>query len=910
MKILLSFCFIVHFLASLAFGQLVTTISNVQDTTGGAGGGESSLMGEVVTVEGTVSAESWAYGGGWYCIQDGPGQWRGIYVWEDPNAVNRANAYGDSVRITGTVDEWYGLTYIWASGYVKLDSGKTVEPTVVTTGEIGTGGVNAEAYEGVLVRVKQADITNHDLGYGEWEINDGSGVCMIGGAADYYFTPADYDSVRTLTGVLNYAYSNMKIEPRIAWDIVEASEYTRIQRIQQVRYSSLLKTNEDNQYDISLAAHPLYPHDSNYQGELVKVKGVVTLPTGLSDPGFGIEFQIQDPNGGPWSSILSWADDETQYPTLLEGDMVEYEGFVWEWRSNSAGVNETELWVTSPNIAITSFGNPIPMDTINTGSLRLPVTAEQWENCRIVVKDAVVTELNPSTEGLFMVNDNSGNTRVGEISTAIPDAGQYTDPPLGTVYSYIYGYASNRWGSFSDTSMYKLEPLYESDMVVGSGPPMIDNEMRVPGAPNSGDDVLVTVDVTTNSEIQSVVLNYSINGGTFQTVDMTVGDEDSYSGTIPAQSDGAFIEYYFKATDTAVQSTLFPSDTASYKIGYVSRDGNHNISDIQYSPWPLANSPFAGYDVEVTGVVTVDTAANNKFGAYSIQDKEATWSGLFVYGIDADLERGDEIKVSGTVTEHVANYDQNASSYRWDYNTAIIANSFEVISTGNDIKPIEVLTKDLNGDSSNAESYEGVHVKITDAKLSAVNSYDVTFDDGSGECLVDGDFMILEDHNANDLFYVNNGWPDYADPYLMAFGDTLRPPHDSAELIQGIFIWSWGSYKIEVRDDNDFDVMTGIGQDDLSIPLTYKLSQNFPNPFNPETRIYFEIPQTHYVTIAVYNMLGQKVRTLVHENFKAGQHIVKWDGRAEEGFIMPTGIYIYRIMAGDFIASRKMLMLK
>jgi hypothetical protein len=281
-----------------------------------------------------------------------------------------------------------------------------------------------------------------------------------------------------------------------------------------------------------------------------------------------------------------------------------------------------------------------------------------------------------------------------------------------------------------------------------------------------------------------------------------------------------------------------------------------------------------------------------------------------VYGIDEDLNRGDEITVSGMVTEHVANHDQNASSYRWDYNTAIIVTSFEVISTGNNINPIEVLTKDLNADSSNAEPYEGVHVKITDTKLSAVNSYDVTFDDGSGECLVDGDFMLFQDHSPNDLFYLNEDWPDYADPYLMAFGDTLRPPNDSAELIRGIFIWSYGSYKIEVRDDNDFDVITGIGQDELSIPLTYKLSQNFPNPFNPETKIFFEIPKALDVTIDVYNMLGQKVRTLVDKNFKAGQHVVNWNGRADEGFIVPTGIYIYRIKAGDFIASKKMLMLK
>jgi len=886
MKPFLLFSFVIFFLASFSLGQTVTTIADVQDTTGGAGGGESHLMGEVVTVEGIVNAESWAYGGGWYCIQDGSGPWSGIYIWEDPA---RVNAYGDSVQITGAVDEWYGLTYIWASDYVKLDSGKTVEPTLITSGEIGTAGANAEAYEGVLVQVKHATISNPDLGYGEWEINDGSGACMIGTAADYYFTPANYDSVRNITGVLNYAYSNMKIEPRLAWDVIEASEYTRIQRIQQVRYSALLKTNEDNQYDISFAANPDDPH--NGEGETVKVRGIVTLPTGLSDPGAGIEFQIQDPNGGPWSSILSWADDETQYPTLLVGDMVEYEGYVWEWLAWSS--SETEIMVTSPNIAITSFGNPIPTDTVKTGDLRLPATAEQWENARIVVKDAMVTDLEPSTEGLFMVDDGSGGARIGDVSTAIPDAGQYTDPPLGTVYSYIFGYASNRYGEYSDSSTYKIEPLYESDMVVGSGPPMVDNAVRVPGTPNSSDNVVITVDVTTNLAVQSAVLNYSVDGGTYQTVDMVAGEEDSYNGTIPAQSDGAFIEYFIRATDTAIQSTLFPSDTSAYKLGYVSRDGSLLISDVQYSPWSIANSPFDGYTVELTGIVTADTAANSNYGAYCIQDEENQWSGIYVFGIDAALNRGDQVTVSGTISEHNPDWD-----YKWGLNTVMLVDEVEITSSGHSLDAIHVETGALADDTTLAESYEGVLTSISNATLVSFNTYDASFDDGSGPCRVDDDFISSSD------FFINSG-----DEYIYAFGDTIRIG-EVVERIQGVFLYSFGTYKMEVRDHNDWGISTGINPDYNVIPLSYKLNQNYPNPFNPETRIYFEIPHSHDVTIAIYNMLGQKVRTLVNENFKAGQHVVNWDGLADEGFIVPTGMYIYRIKAGDFIASKKMLMLK
>ena len=179
----------------------------------------------------------------------------------------------------------------------------------------------------------------------------------------------------------------------------------------------------------------------------------------------------------------------------------------------------------------------------------------------------------------------------------------------------------------------------------------------------------------------------------------------------------------------------------------------------------------------------------------------------------------------------------------------------------------------------------------------SINSYDVTFDDGSGTCLVDDDFISSE-------FSVNKN-----DGYLYPFGDTLRPG-DKVDIIQGVFIFSFGSYKLEVRDAADYGAYVGVDPNYESASLTYKLDQNFPNPFNPETRFYFEIPKSHKVKIVIYNMLGQKVRTLLNEEFNAGFHIVNWNGRDDSGDLVPTGIYVYRIKAGSFIASKKMLLMK
>ncbi len=884
-KRLLLIGFVVVFLSSFSFGQIVTTIADVQDTTGGAGGGASHLDGQTVTVEGVVSAEIWAYGSSYY-IQDGSGPWSGVYVYDS----GRENAYGDSVRITATVSEYYDLTQLsTVTEYVKLDSGKTVTPTVVTTGEIATGGSNAEAYEGVLVRVRHVDITNPSLGYGEWEIDDGSGPCRVDDAADYYFITTNYDSVRSITGPLNYTHSDTKIEPRLAYDVVEAGGFTRIQRIQQVRYSDLLKTPMDQMSDVSYLADPTQP---NMAGDTVTVKGVVTMPTGLSYAGDGIKFIFSEPEGGPWSGILSYHSDSTAYPVLFEGDEVEMTGYIGEYRSGTS--NMTEFWLTS-TIQITNIGQPIPdPDLVTTGDLRLPVTGEQWGNGMVYFKDAEVVDLLAGGYELFAVDDGSGSVYVDDDSDSLAN---YADPPFGSIADSIRGWVYHHYGAYTDCTTYKLCPLYTSDIVWGGGgpPAMSQSDVRRDiGIPTPADAVTISAEVVTSLTITDVSLYYTLNAtGSYTQVSMPNTGGDTYEGLIPSQALGTWVDYFVIATDNQAQTTMVPFDTSVQNLCYPVTDGSLNISDIQYTRWETADSPFEGYNVEITGIVTTDTASNNNYNSYGIQDAESQWSGLLVFDISSGLFQGDEITVYGTVTDY-----NDYNSYRWDNNTVILVDSFTLGTPGTTMNSMPVLTGDLAGTSPGVESYEGTLVNITNATLMSVNSYDVSFDDGSGECLVDDDFIHGSYFNINST-----------DGYLYAFGDTIWPG-EVVDAIHGIFIWSYGSYKIEVRDVNDFGSIVGINPDYEPIPLTYKLNQNFPNPFNPETRIYFEIPEQHDVKIAIYNMLGQKVRMLINEPYNAGRHTVNWDGRDDIGNLVSTGVYFYRIQAGDFIASMKMIMMK
>jgi hypothetical protein len=93
-------------------------------------------------------------------------------------------------------------------------------------------------------------------------------------------------------------------------------------------------------------------------------------------------------------------------------------------------------------------------------------------------------------------------------------------------------------------------------------------------------------------------------------------------------------------------------------------------------------------------------------------------------------------------------------------------------------------------------------------------------------------------------------------------------------------------------------------------PDAFELFQNYPNPFNPETEISYVLPTACFVELFIYNLLGQKVRMLVDESQSAGLKNVKWDGKDENGVNVASGIYFYKINAGEFTQSKKMVIIR
>lgn len=174
--------------------------------------GDSPYNGKEVTISGIVTAGSGVFSKNIYFLQDSPGPWNGIMVYDQLHTVAR----GDRITITGTVSEYYGMTevkdikeFIWhGSGY-----------SLPSVSDVSTDSVNTEVYEGVLVRVDNVMVVNHDLEYGEWMVDDGAGGCRIDDRAYYTYKPGYNQFLSSITGVVDYSYGNFKIQPRGNLDI-------------------------------------------------------------------------------------------------------------------------------------------------------------------------------------------------------------------------------------------------------------------------------------------------------------------------------------------------------------------------------------------------------------------------------------------------------------------------------------------------------------------------------------------------------------------------------------------------------------------------------------------------------------------------------------------------------------------
>jgi hypothetical protein len=171
------------------------------------------------------------------------------------------------------------------------------------------------------------------------------------------------------------------------------------------------------------------------------------------------------------------------------------------------------------------------------------------------------------------------------------------------------------------------------------------------------------------------------------------------------------------------------------------------------------------------------------------------------------------------------------------------------------------------------------------------------------------------------------GEGDFAQPTIMAQTDgqvsigAFGEAASKGDLGLSLVFRSKGEIESSIIEITDAEVRDGgFGINSMPTPVSvqvetrpevYSLADNYPNPFNPETTLKYQLPESADVMLEIYNMLGQVVRTLVNEQQSAGRYSIQWDARNDNGHSLSSGIYFYRIQAGgEFAGVKKMLLVK
>jgi hypothetical protein len=694
--------------------------------------------------------------------------------------------------------------------------------------------------------------------------------------------------------------------------------------------------------------------NGNYLGDTITVTGVLTTDTRvLRNVLAHFSFYIQNPDSAEWGGMNIYTNDTSAavlnagFGAIDSGYVIQVTGYLTKYT--------TDFWGNFELIPIGSASvTPIPINILDAGGNRPGAvevklsdlvkgdnsttgktpgatvyfnTGIKYKNSYVVIRDLVVksrTQNSGTGQWTVSVEDSAGNT----ISLYDPSeyftgrsygvTPKWVPPSPGSRLKYVRGILAC-YSSYG----YEIVPLYPGDVSIDSYTPSITAtgfaSRRSLAFPTSSDPVDVQAIVknldphASSAGVDSAALYYSVNGGGYTSVKMSALDaaDTLFGATIPPQVDGALVTYFYKAWQHDSLNNVLGSmtpDTSRAPLFYYVKSNGYTIKDIQYTPFKDGNSGVVDLSVTVKGTVQADSTdypaeidhENNttKFPYAYMQDAAAPWSGIMLYGAEANkLRRGDSISVTGRVSIYSGM-------------TEIMVDTFTVIKSDNQLyAPVKLKTGDIDQRGmadTLARRWQGIlaeydDVYITDNNPDSSGSYSITLPQGSfREYLVnDGSGDTRVDDDGDNTYSV--------DPNDTTYGFHIMPVGAFIKNLVGIIKYKNGEYKLEPRTNSDFvGEIDAVKRDASAAPVSFSLAQNYPNPFNPTTRIGFTVEKPGYATLKVYDILGDEIATLYAGTAQPGiQYTVSFDGSA-----VANGAYFYRLVSGDKTSLKKMLLVK
>jgi len=304
------------------------------------------------------------------------------------------------------------------------------------------------------------------------------------------------------------------------------------------------------------------------------------------------------------------------------------------------------------------------------------------------------------------------------------------------------------------------------------------------------------------------------------------------------------------------------------------------IYDVQYTAEPGSGgtypSPYLDQEVTVTGIVTAIGFKGFKDNFWISMPAGGPWQGVYVYmSGDTTLVPGDEIELTGTVDEYYGFTEISG------YSNPI---TIDLLSSGNPIPAPNIVTCADMMAAPTAEPYEGSLIQLDNVTvIQEQDSYGQWYvDDGTGLAQIDDGFFYLDSVTPPIEVVVGQLW----------------------ETIIGCLDYSYDEYGINPRTPDDLILAEAV---DINPNSNVFSIDNSPNPFVTETDISFSLKHPDHVKIEIYNLLGQRVNTIINGKLSAEMHTVKWNGTDEKGESVTDGVYFYKILTSESSISKKML---
>jgi len=433
---------------------------------------------------------------------------------------------------------------------------------------------------------------------------------------------------------------------------------------------------------------------------------------------------------------------------------------------------------------------------------------------------------------------------------------------------------------------------------------------------------------------ESLFVYYGLNGDLSNRVSLVpIANGGPYRGEIPGSGTIADVTYYISISDSLDFSAVSPANApAEYYSFYTGPD----TIPPSVSHLPVAEANILELPVSVSALVTdnlgigaveVDYSINGGTAAtFGLLLNNETWAANFPFTA-SDVALGDVIEYEVIARDNSGSGNET----RIGPFTFPVEKIYNLEQDNNQLVQFGIPVSDTitfaSSESMNIRdvilSFQATHTNVGDFKLelrspsgtSAVimerpghpanplgnrgNNPDISLSDAAVESIENITFG-----QDDDVVGEFQPFPELLNTFsgTTLDGEWILTVSDEFGPFSGTFD-SWG-LKVYIGEP------TGIGDEGVAIPSTTKLHANYPNPFNPETTLRYDIGNASKVELVIYNLLGQKVRTLVDGEQAAGTYSVKWNGLGDDNRQLASGIYVYRLKAGEFVQSRKMMLLK